>query len=80
MAGFILDAKQPADDRLAELKPDVLYCRGEADTRISPDMVERTSTWLTAHTKLTTKVYSGLGHSVDNRVIRDLSEYLTKRT
>jgi phospholipase/carboxylesterase len=80
MAGFILDAKQPADNRLAELKPDVLYCRGEADTRISSDMVERTSTWLAQHTKLTSKVYSGLGHSVDNRVIRDLSEYLTKRT
>jgi phospholipase/carboxylesterase len=80
MAGFILDAKQPADDRLEELKPDVLYCRGEADTRISAEVVERTSAWLTKHTKLTAKVYSGLGHSVDNRVIRDLSEYLTKRT
>ena len=80
MAGFILDAKQPADDRLLELKPDVIYCRGEADTRISSDMVERTSSWLTQHTKLTSMVYSGLGHSVDNRVIRDLSEYLTKRT
>jgi phospholipase/carboxylesterase len=80
MAGFILDAKQPADDRLEELKPDVLYCRGEADTRISAEMVERTSNWLTKHTKLTAKVYSDLGHSVDNRVIRDLSEYLTKRT
>jgi phospholipase/carboxylesterase len=80
MAGFKLDAKQPADDRLVELKPDVLYCRGEADTRISSDMVERITNWLSQHTKLTAKVYSGLGHSVDNRVIKDLSEYLTKRT
>jgi phospholipase/carboxylesterase len=80
MAGFMLDAKQPADDRLVELKPDVLYCRGEADTRISSDMVERITNWLSQHTKLTAKVYSGLGHSVDNRVIRDLSEYLAKRT
>lgn len=80
MAGFMLDAKQPADDRLVELKPDVLYCRGEADTRISSDMVERITNWLSQHTKLTAKVYSGLGHSVDNRVIKDLSEYLTKRT
>ena len=80
MAGFMLDAKQPADDRLVELKPEVLYCRGEADTRISSDMVERITNWLSQHTKLTAKVYSGLGHSVDNRVIKDLSEYLTKRT
>lgn len=79
MAGFIMDAKQPADDRLAELKPSVLYCRGEADNRISPKMVEKTTNWLNENTKLTAKVYSGLGHSVDNRVIRDLSEYLTKR-
>jgi phospholipase/carboxylesterase len=79
MAGFILDAKQPADDRLHELKPSVLYCRGEADNRITPKMVETTTNWLTEHTKLTSKVYGGLGHSVDNRVIRDLTEYLTKR-
>lgn len=79
MAGFIMDVKQPADDRLLKLKPSVLYCRGEADNRISPPMVETTTNWLTEHTKLTAKVYSGLGHSVDNRVIRDLSEYLTKR-
>ena len=79
MAGFIMDAKQPADDRLLELKPSVLYCRGEEDNRISPQMVETTTNWLTMHTKLTPKVYSGLGHSVDNRVIRDLTEYLTKR-
>ena len=80
MAGFIMDAKQPADDRLLGLKPSVLYCRGEEDNRISPQMVETTTNWLNEHTKLTAKVYSGLGHSVDNRVIRDLSEYLTKRS
>lgn len=79
MAGFIIDAKQPADDRLLELKPSVLYCRGQEDNRISPQMVETTTNWLTMHTKLIPKVYSGLGHSVDNRVIRDLTEYLTKR-
>lgn len=79
MAGFIMDEKQSADDCLKELKPSVLYCRGEADNRISSEMVEKTTNWLTENTKLTAKVYSGLGHSVDNRVIRDLSEYLTKR-
>ena len=78
LAGFILKAEQPADKDLKSIKPKVLYCHGDADNRISAEMVEDIQTWLQANTNVTDKVYGGLGHSVDNRVIKDVSEFLTR--
>lgn len=78
LAGFILKAEQPADKDLKSINPKVLYCHGDADNRISAEMVEDIQTWLQANTNVTDKVYGGLGHSVDNRVIKDVSEFLTR--
>ena len=77
LAGFILKAEQPADKDLKSIHPKVLYCHGDADNRISAEMVEDIQTWLQANTSVTDKVYGGLGHSVDNRVIKDVSDFLT---
>jgi phospholipase/carboxylesterase len=78
MAGFILKEEQEADRNLKALNPKVLYCHGDADNRIAPEMVQDIQTWLEANTNVTDKLYSGLGHSVDNRVIKDVSEFLTR--
>jgi phospholipase/carboxylesterase len=77
LAGFILKVEQPADKELKSISPKVLYCHGDADNRISAEMVEDIQTWLQANTNVTDKVYGGLGHSVDNRVIKDVSDFLT---
>jgi phospholipase/carboxylesterase len=76
LAGFTLDAVQPADSLLATEKPKVIYCRGLQDDVISPDAVQRTLTWLKAHTTAEIHSYDGLGHSIDERVMDDVADYL----
>lgn len=76
LAGFVLGTKQPADSELAETKPRVIYCRGLNDGVISSDAVARTESWLARCTNATIKTYEGLAHSVDERVMEDISNYL----
>lgn len=76
LAGFTLGAEQPADQWLAENKPKVIYCRGLNDQVISPDAVVRTEAWLARCTSASLKTYPGLGHSIDERVMEDVVEYL----
>lgn len=78
MAGFILPEAQQEDEELLSLKPKVLYCHGDADNRITQEMVEFATGWLSEHTSLQNKTYSGLGHNVDNRVINDVTDFLGK--
>lgn len=76
LAGFVLGAKQPADGELTESKPRVIYCRGLNDQVISLDAVSRTESWLARCTNASMKSYAGLGHSIDERVMEDVSEFL----
>ena len=76
LAGFVLGAKQPADGDLAQTKPRVIYCRGLNDQVISLDAVSRTESWLSRCTTASMKSYPNLGHSIDERVMDDVSEYL----
>jgi phospholipase/carboxylesterase len=76
MAGFINPIELEPDVDCQRLKPKVLYCRGEEDNRISEAAVTRITSWLQAHTSLQMKSYPGLGHSVDQRVINDVSNFL----
>lgn len=78
LAGFVLGAKQPADSDLAPSKPRVIYCRGLNDQVISADAVSRTESWLARCTMATIKTYDGLGHSIDERVMEDVSSFLEK--
>ena len=76
LAGFNMDALQPADAKLAATKPKVIYCRGAEDAVVTKDAVARLNTWLQGHTRAITKSYSGLGHSIDERVMNDVADYL----
>jgi phospholipase/carboxylesterase len=80
LAGFTLAAEQPADERLASEKPRVIYCRGLQDEVISAEAVQRTLTWLKAHTSAEVHSYDGLGHSIDERVMEDVADYLQSVT
>lgn len=77
LAGFIMDAPQPADEQLAASKPKVIYCRGVEDQVITREAVARLNGWLQAHTRAVTKSYAGLGHSIDERVLADVANYLS---
>jgi phospholipase/carboxylesterase len=76
LAGFAASSKQPGDAELSETKPRVIYCRGLDDEVISIDAVSRLESWLTRCTSASVKRYPGLGHSIDERVMEDVSEYL----
>lgn len=77
LSGFILNAEQSKDELLKISKPKVIYCRGVQDPLISAESISRTNSWLQQHTKAVTKVYDNLAHSVDQRVIQDVSNYLS---
>ena len=76
LAGFIYSGEQPADLELAAIKPKVIYCRGLEDQMITREAVARLNVWLQSHTKAITKTYAALGHSIDERVMGDVADYL----
>lgn len=76
LAGFVTDAIQPADDALAQDRPSVFWGRGDADPIIWPAAIERTERLLPQISHLTRRVYPGLGHSVDDRVIADVDAFI----
>lgn len=77
LAGFIMDAPQPADASLTASKPRVIYCRGNQDQVVTREAAAKLNLWLQKHTKAVTKTYDGLGHSIDERVMADVREYVS---
>lgn len=78
LAGFNVDSNQPADERLRTELPQVIYCHGLEDKVVSAAAVERLTKWLETHTTATKISYRRLGHSVDERVLGDVSKFFTK--
>ncbi len=76
LAGFVAETTQPADTELSVRKPSVFWSHGTADTVIVSAAIERTSEFLRSHTLVIDKAYPGLGHSIDERVLNDLRDYL----
>jgi len=76
LSGFLSVGELETDTKLQANKPKVIYCRGVEDQRISKEAIARLNTWLQLNTKAVTKTYSGLGHSVDERVMNDVADYL----
>jgi phospholipase/carboxylesterase len=76
LSGFVQDAPQPADERLAAERPAVFYGRGTADPVIGADAVERTRQWLPGHSTLTERAYPGLAHGISNQEIADVRAFL----
>lgn len=80
LAGFVAGASQIGDTDLLLAKPLVFWAHGDSDTVVSVDAVERAREFLTTHTTVAERVYPGLGHSVDERVLDDLRGYLLRET
>ena len=78
LAGFVLGASQPADERLEAERPAVFWGRGDADGVITPAAVARTAAFLPVHTSLVERVYPGLGHGIGGDEIADVRTFLAE--
>lgn len=76
LAGFIPTRSHPGDGRVAELRPEVFWGRGDLDAVIPAEAIAETERWLFAHTRLTARVYAGLGHSVSIEEVTDAAQFL----
>ena len=76
LAGFMASGELATDSELAKNKPKVIYARGLEDQDIPKASISQLNTWLQLNTKAVTKTYSGLGHSVDSRVMQDVAVYV----
>jgi len=79
LSGFMALGELPTDSQLEQAKPKVIYCRGSEDQRITKEAIATLNSWLQAKTRAITKTYAGLGHSVDERVMRDVAQYITSQ-
>lgn len=76
LAGLMTSAPQPADAHLADARPPVFWGRGDADTVIPAEGLAHLAEFLPTHSSLTARVYPGLTHSVDERVLDDVQRFL----
>jgi phospholipase/carboxylesterase len=76
LAGFIVPGEAPADARLLELRPPVFWGRGAADPVIPQAAIDLVEQWLPLRSRLTTREYPGLGHSISAEEIDDVNRFL----
>jgi phospholipase/carboxylesterase len=79
-AGFVVEGAQASDALLAVSRPRVFWGRGGSDPLFSPPLIERTERWLADHAAADVRVYPGLGHTISDSELRDVSDFLGERT
>ena len=76
LAGFALPGEREGDERMSQLALPVFWGRGTDDEVIPAASVARTQTWLPTHADLDARIYEGLGHSVSERELADVTAFL----
>jgi phospholipase/carboxylesterase len=76
LSGFVAAGETPGDERLAELRPPVFWGRGTLDRIIPPAAIERTESWLPAHSSATIRIYENLAHSLSTDELADIVGFL----
>lgn len=76
LAGFAIEGDREGDARLAEVAPPVFWGRGTNDEIIPEAAIARTAEWLPTHASLDARIYEGLGHSVSERELADVSAFV----
>lgn len=66
----------PGDAAMADRRPPVFSGRGTADEVIPAWRFADTADWLPEHSRLTERIYEGLGHSVSDAVLADVVAFL----
>lgn len=76
LAGFVFEGSLDGDEALKALKPKVFYGRGLQDPMIDAERVSKLNLWLQQHSRAVVRKYDGLGHSIDQRVLADVSDFV----
>ncbi|GGI48241.1 phospholipase/carboxylesterase [Agromyces flavus] len=76
LAGFALPGEREGDKRMSQLAIPVFWGRGTDDEVIPAAAIVQTQEWLPSHSDLDQRVYEGLGHSVSDRELADVSAFL----
>ncbi|WP_127794302.1 alpha/beta hydrolase [Agromyces sp. LHK192] len=79
LAGFALAGERDGDEQLAEVRPPVFWGRGSVDAVIPADRVEHTAEWLPEHVDLDSRIYEGVGHSVSEAELADVTAFVRAR-
>lgn len=79
LSGYAAGGSLPGDAALAERRPPVFWGRGTHDEVIPEPLVAQTVDWLPRHAELSGRVYQGLGHSVSEHELADVSAFLEKQ-
>ncbi|MCD5346182.1 alpha/beta hydrolase-fold protein [Agromyces sp. H3Y2-19a] len=79
LAGFAMPGERDGDARLATVRPPVFWGRGTLDEVIPAASVARTQDWLPGHATVDARIYEGLGHSVSEAELADLTGFLRDR-
>jgi phospholipase/carboxylesterase len=66
----------PGDEAMADRRPPVFSGRGTADDVIPAWRFADTADWLPDHSRLTERIYEGLGHSVSESMLTDVVAFL----
>lgn len=76
LSGFSIAGELPGDASLESLLPPVFWGRDVVDPMIPQSAIERTDSWLPAHSTLTKREYAGVGHSISAEELADVSAFL----
>lgn len=77
LSGFVVPMVLPGDAALAARRLPVFAGRGDADSLVPRPIAAFTDAWLADHTDVTARTYRGLGHTVSDAEIHDLSAFLS---
>ncbi|MGN6744502.1 MAG: alpha/beta hydrolase [Amnibacterium sp.] len=78
LAGFVPTVDDPRDEAVARVHPPVFYGHGAIDPVIPRDAVDRTRTWLAAHTAVEEREYPMLGHAISAAELADVATFLAR--
>jgi len=80
LAGFLAGDEHQGDAAVAAVRPAVFYGRGDVDTVIPADAVERTERWLADHADAEVAVYPGLAHGISAEELDAVNAFLARTT
>ncbi|GAA4284637.1 hypothetical protein GCM10022261_21680 [Brevibacterium daeguense] len=82
LSGFAIDPGESPlagvfdDDAVTAVRPKVFWGRDQHDPMIDPQMIAYTRSWASDRVQLTEQLYTGVGHGISPREVRDVSEFL----
>ncbi len=79
LSGYVSPGELPTDADLAEHRPPVFWGRGAVDNVIPQPLIQHTIEWLPPRVDLVGSVYPGLGHSVSQNELDDVTTFLKKQ-